>query len=326
LTVCLTVEHALISLGETTIMGLHRLSSITIGVPDVPAVAAYYDDFGLEQVSPGRFATQGGGEQLRIVKAPSRRLLDVEIGVDDTDDLEQAARNLDRLGILTERSEDSLSAVEPVTSIRATLRVMPMLQHAPVPATPYNGPGRVDRPNGRAPGIDRQTQVRPQKLGHVVVGSSNEEVTRSFFSDGLGLKVSDRIPGLAAFMRCSTDHHNILVQSAPVNFLHHTAWEVDDVDEVGRGAMSMLEGNPERHVWGLGRHHIGSNFFWYLRDPAGNFSEYYSDLDEIIDDQLWSPEDFEGARGLYNWGPPPPPSFVHPEDLAAMMTGAHSAG
>jgi hypothetical protein len=32
-----------------------------------------------------------------------------------------------------------------------------------------------------------------------------------------------------------------------------------------------------------------------------------------------------GVRGLFAWGPPPPPSFLHPEDLAAMMTGAHSA-
>jgi hypothetical protein len=39
---------------------------------------------------------------------------------------------------------------------------------------------------------------------------------------------------------------------------------------------------------------------------------------------LWTPEDLEGARGLFAWGPPPPPSFLHPEDLAAMMTGAHS--
>ena len=31
-----------------------------------------------------------------------------------------------------------------------------------------------------------------------------------------------------------------------------------------------------------------------------------------------------GVRGLFAWGPPPP-SFLHPEDLAAMMTGAHSA-
>jgi hypothetical protein len=40
---------------------------------------------------------------------------------------------------------------------------------------------------------------------------------------------------------------------------------------------------------GLGRHHVGSNFFWYLKDPAGNFSEYYADMDCIIDDQLWKP-------------------------------------
>ena len=57
---------------------------------------------------------------------------------------------------------------------------------------------------------------------------------------------------------------------------------------------------------------------------GGNFSEYYSDLDIILDDQLWKPSVVEGARGLYNWGPPPPPSFIHPEDLAALMTGSHA--
>ena len=47
-------------------------------------------------------------------------------------------------------------------------------------------------------------------------------------------------------------------------------------------------------------------------------------MDRIVDDQLWTPEDLEGARGLFAWGPPPP-SFLYPDDLAAMMTGAHSA-
>ena len=101
---------------------------------------------------------------------------------------------------------------------------------------------------------------------------------------------------MAAFLRCSTDHHNVLVQQAPVAFLHHTAWQVDDIDEVGRGASAMLAADPWRHAWGLGRHYIGSNFFWYLRDPAGNFSEYYSDLDCIVDDALWQPGVWEGAR------------------------------
>ena len=193
----------------------------------------------------------------------------------------------------------------------------------PAGPEPTNGPGRADRPNGRAPAVEREGPVQPRKLGHVVIGSVDRAATQRFFVEGLGFKISDEVPGLASFMRCSTDHHNLLVQQAPLNFLHHTAWEVDDVDEVGRGATQMLEGHPERHVWGLGRHHIGSNFFWYLRDPAGNFSEYYSDLDCIISDALWKPSVVEGARGLYNWGPPPPPSFIQPEDLAELMTASH---
>src|SRR5580692_2773604 len=188
------------------------------------------------------------------------------------------------------------------------------------PGSPRRPPSR-SRPTGRGGPAGR---VQPRRLGHVVVGSLDQEASQRFFTEGLGFKVSDRVPGLASFMRCSTDHHNLLVQQAPLNFLHHTAWEVDDVDEVGRGATAMLEGHPERHIWGLGRHHIGSNFFWYLKDPVGNFSEYYSDLDIILDDQLWKPSVVEGARGLYNWGPPPPPSFIQPEDLAALMTGSHA--
>jgi hypothetical protein len=46
-------------------------------------------------------------------------------------------------------------------------------------------------------------------------------------------------------------------------------------------------------------------------------------MDCIIDDQLWAPEGLDDARGLFAWGPPPP-SFIRPDDLAAMMTGAHS--
>jgi catechol-2,3-dioxygenase len=176
-----------------------------------------------------------------------------------------------------------------------------------------------------APGIEREGRVRPRKLGHVVLGSTDLDASQRFFIDGIGFKVSDTIAGLASFLRCSTDHHNLLVQPAPVAFLHHTSWQVDDVDEIGRGAQAMLAVDPDRHVWGLGRHHIGSNFFWYLKDPAGNFSEYYADLDCIVDDQLWTPAVWEAAKSLYSWGPPVPPSFLAPDDLAELMASAHAA-
>ena len=307
-------------------MALHRLTSITMGVPNVEETAAYYDEFGLAPDGDGWFATRDAGRQLRIVPAPTRRLIDLHVGVDDSDDLARAAGNLERMGIGVERGPGWISAVDKATGTRAYLEIAGRFEQDEVPPTPYNGPGRYERSNDRAPGVQRTDRVMPRKLGHAVLGSTDYEATQAFFINGLGFKVSDHIKGAGTFIRCSTDHHNVLVLGAPVSFLHHTSWQVDDVDDVGRGASSMLEDHPERHIWGLGRHYGGSNFFWYLKDPAGNFSEYYSDMDCIVDDQLWTPEDLEGAQGLFSWGPPPPPSFLHPEDLAAMMTGAHSAG
>jgi catechol 2,3-dioxygenase-like lactoylglutathione lyase family enzyme len=306
-------------------MSLHRLTSITIGVPDVETTAAYYRDFGLTELGANRFATVDGGEQLRVTRAPQRRLLQLGIGVHNPEDLDRIGSQLDKLGVGCIRSEASLSVVDPDSSLTVVVEIADEVKQEYTAAPTTNGPGRADRANTRAPAIDRENRVRPRKLGHVVIGSLDQEASQRFFVDGLGFKITDRVPGLAAFMRCSTDHHNVLVQKAPLNFLHHTAWEVDDVDEVGRGATAMLEDHPERHVWGLGRHHIGSNFFWYLKDPAGNFSEYYSDIDCVVDEQLWKPTVVEGAKGLYNWGPPPPPSFLAPEDLAALMTGSHTA-
>lgn len=49
-------------------MALHRLTHVTLGVPDVDAAAAYCEDLGL-------------------VAAPLRRPLELGIGADDADDL-----------------------------------------------------------------------------------------------------------------------------------------------------------------------------------------------------------------------------------------------
>ncbi|WP_214318374.1 VOC family protein [Nonomuraea sediminis] len=304
-------------------MALHRLISVTMGVPDVAETAAYYTDFGLRPDGDGWFATRDAGRQLRVVAAPTRRLVELRVAADSADDLSAAASRLSRLSVPHELGE-TLTAVERVTGVRAVLEVAPRLVQDTVAATTYNGPGRIERTGARAPGILRAEPVRPRKLGHAVVGTTDFATTTAFFRDGLGFLTSDLIKDAGVFLRCSTDHHNLLVLAAPVSFLHHTSWQVDDIDDIGRGARAMLEDHPERHVWGLGRHHAGSNFFWYLKDPAGNFSEYYSDMDCVLDDQLWTPETLEGAKGLFNWGPPPPPSFLRPDDLAALMSGAHS--
>jgi catechol 2,3-dioxygenase-like lactoylglutathione lyase family enzyme len=307
-------------------MALHQLMSFILGVPNLGETAAYYREFGLSDDGDGWFATRDGGRQLRLVPAATRRLIELRIGVDDADDLARAAARLARLGCdaVTDASAGTLTAREQVTRVQVVLRIAPRLKQPAAEPTRYNGPGRTERAGGRAPGILRTGPVTPRKLGHVVVGTTDFDATTAFFRDGLGFKASDYIKDAGAFLRCSTDHHNVLVLRAPVVFPHHSSWQVDDIDEIGRGAHALLAGHPERHVWGLGRHHAGSNFFYYFKDPSGTFSEYYSDMDCVPEDQVWTPETFQGALGLFSWGPPPPPSFLHPDDLAGLMAGSHS--
>jgi catechol 2,3-dioxygenase-like lactoylglutathione lyase family enzyme len=308
-------------------MPLHRLTEVVIGVPNLERTSAFYRDFNLTETDPGRFATADGGEQLRLVQTPIRRMVEIGIGADDPDDISRVASQLASIDATLKQTDTSVTATDIGTGVKVKVTVAPRIKQAPVPPTPYNGPGRIDR-QGRAPRLPagpEPVRARPRKLGHVVLGSTDPDASNRFFQQGIGFKVSDEVKGAAYFMRCSEDHHNLLVQRAPVQFLHHTSWQVEDVDEIGLGAQALLSRDPSRHVWGFGRHHIGSNFFWYFRDPAGNFAEYYSDMDCVIDDQLWKPQVWEGMHALYAWGPPPPPSFLRPDDLAELMAGMHPA-
>ena len=69
-------------------MALHRLASITIGVPNVEETSRYYAEFGLAR-DGATFSTTDGGKQLCIVKSPTRRLIELCVGADDFDDLDR---------------------------------------------------------------------------------------------------------------------------------------------------------------------------------------------------------------------------------------------
>jgi catechol 2,3-dioxygenase-like lactoylglutathione lyase family enzyme len=299
-------------------MSLHRLASLAIGVPDPQPVRAFYREFGLAETRPGCFESADGGAQLRIEAAPRRRLLALSIGVDDGDDLGRAAAALARFGLGCQRSERALETAEPATDVKVRLEIEPRLAQKAAPTLAFNAPGRTQREDARSPAVLPSAAALPRRLSHVVLGSPDAAASRRFFVEAIGFRVSDEVPGMgASFLRCSTDHHNLLVQGGPFPFLHHTAWEMDDVDAIGRAAGAMLAADPSRHVWGLGRHGIGSNFFWYLRDPAGNFAEYTSDLDVIADEEAWQVAASTSAHPLAAWGPPVPRSFLAPDDLAA---------
>jgi len=134
-------------------------------------------------------------------------------------------------------------------------------------------------------------------------------------------EISDQVPGIISFTRCGQVHHNVAIQAGPVAYLHHIAFEMDTIDDVVRGGQQMVDEDPDRHMWGLGRHAVGSNWFWYLRDPSGVFVEYTADIDRISAQDLFESKDWQGHEILYSFGPRAPHAF-EPADLNDLIAAA----
>src|SRR4029453_8751904 len=113
------------------------------------------------------------GEQLALVAAPRRRLVELGVGVDDPDDLARIAAQLAKLGVAAELTPSALTAVDPGTQLRVVAQVAPRIRQKPAPAAAMNTPGHDDRVNSRAAAVLREQRVRPRKFGPGVAGCTS---------------------------------------------------------------------------------------------------------------------------------------------------------
>lgn len=294
-----------------------------MAVPTVDDTAAFLREFGLHD-DDGGLATRDGGRQVELVHGPTRRLLRLGVGAHDGDDIARLAARVRAWSddaVVDERAGDDpvLMVREPATGLLVEVTVAPPLADGVAPP-PVNAPGGVvarrDRPTDS---VLADGGVEVSNLTHLVYGSPDQPTTLGFFTEALGFEVSDEVPGIIAFARCGEVHHNLAVQAAPVAYVHHIAFEVDGVDEVVRGGTAMVAADPERQVWGVGRHAIGWNWFWYLREPSGTFIEYAADIDRISRQDLYRPKEWSGHEFIYSFGPPLPAEFLEPRDLADLI-------
>ncbi len=153
--------------------------------------------------------------------------------------------------------------------------------------------------------------VRPRRLAHILLFSSDVLRSIEFYGRVLGLRLSDRSGDGVAFMHGihGSDHHMIALAKSGGPGLHHLSWDVGSFHEVGLGAMQMADCGFSAG-WGVGRHVLGSNYFHYVRDPWGSYSEYSSDIDYIPVDCDWPAADHPGHDAFYVWGPAPPADFI----------------
>jgi catechol 2,3-dioxygenase-like lactoylglutathione lyase family enzyme len=127
-----------------------------------------------------------------------------------------------------------------------------------------------------------------RKIGHVVLNVTDLEASVRFYTEVLGLRVSDRypdsmVPGGMVFMRVTTDHHGVALvggaSAAERSSLNHFAFEVGALDEVFRARAWLQKQGVPIHF--EGRRRAGCQIAIEFRDPDGNNLEIYWNIDQV---------------------------------------------
>jgi catechol 2,3-dioxygenase-like lactoylglutathione lyase family enzyme len=162
-----------------------------------------------------------------------------------------------------------------------------------------------------APMRGEVTPVRPNRMSHVLLFTTDVERTLRFYEGSLGLRLTDRGGHAIAFMHGihGSDHHMFAFALSPNPGFHHASWGVDSIHDVGMGAMQMAESGYDAG-WGLLRHVLGSNYSHYVRDPWGSYFEYTTDIDYIPVECEWEAGHYKPEDSIYLWGPSLPPDFI----------------
>jgi catechol 2,3-dioxygenase-like lactoylglutathione lyase family enzyme len=291
------------------ISGLHHYA---LEVPDLAEAEGFLQDFGLETgEKDGSLVAQCPGrdqEQVRLVEAPAKRLHHVSFTL-RTGTLDAVRERMERAG--TPVIEPPAGAAPGGLWLRdPDGTAVQLLDERPAPARPVAevlaNVGATRQRTGIAQWRQATADVLPRRLGHTLLFTPQPQQMTGFYTEVLGLRVSDRIHSLVTFLNAGPGDHHIFgfIASSHPGF-HHASFEVPSIDAIALGADRMRAKGREAG-WGLGRHTIGSNFFHYNPDPWGSWIEWFSDIDQV--DDSWVAGEWEVPPHL--WGAPPPGTFL----------------
>jgi len=159
-----------------------------------------------------------------------------------------------------------------------------------------------------------------KRIGHGVLGTPKVRETVQWFRDTLGFICSDDVYAgtkdnlIGSFNRVDcgdefVDHHTLFCVMNERAGMNHMSFEVPDVDAVFQDHEYLKRLGKYDHMWGVGRHLLGSQVYDYWCDPWGRVHERWADTDRLnarTPGTLLSAE--ESLRS--QWGEDPPERFI----------------
>jgi len=159
-----------------------------------------------------------------------------------------------------------------------------------------------------------------KRIGHGVINTPKFDETIGWFREALGFICSDDVYAedkknlIGSFNRLDrgddyVDHHVFFCLRHEKTGLNHLSFEVQDIDDVAMGHHYLKQFDYE-HMWGLGRHVLGSQVYDYWADPWRRVHEHWADSDRLNLANGSNLVPVEEAL-ISQWGEPPPDKFIN---------------
>lgn len=281
---------------------LRALRSVSLKVQEFEPTKDFYNEvWGLSAVEDDGDTAwlRGTGQEhhiLRLEQGTQNALGSISFALGTSQEVDQAAKKLNALGIplLREpgRIDDAgggygLALVDPegrLVELKADVHAV-----------------ASQEPAGR--------RAVPRKIAHVVLNTVDIDRATDFYTQVLGMRISDWSEHQMAFLRCNSEHHVIAFNQAPWAAVNHVAYEMQSIDHFMRG-IGSLKSHGIAPQWGPGRHGPGDNTFSYFTDPAGLVCEYTSDVAQVDEDN-WLCRTWKRTPELSDqWGTAGPPTVA----------------
>ncbi|MEA2144740.1 MAG: hypothetical protein QOG59_327 [Solirubrobacteraceae bacterium] len=283
---------------------LHRLDHVALRVADLDQAAERWAaQFGLiiheRRADRVRLACDDEPCSLELISGERPGFDHVAYELHRSCSLQDASAHFEALGVDTEQVPDAVCVQDPdghrVCIVAHREPASRLVAHA--------------RPASGAPA------GHPRRLGHVnfLTGALPEQLR--FYTEVLGLRVTDWLGDGGVWLHLGNDHHVMALVDKGYSHFHHLAFDVVDIGQM-RVALDHLGRHGRWLGWGPVRHGIGGNIAAYVRIVEEEcFVELYCDMEQLPRDH--EPRHWPDNRYSSNtWGPLPPRSYFRFDEAA----------